>query len=170
MAVAITTSSGESAGYVVPGTGLIPNNMLGEEDLFPDGFHNYPAGERIYTMMTPTIVLKDGKPQLVTGSGGSIRIRSAIMQIISNLLDFQLPLEQAASHPRVHLEHRILQCEAGTDSAAMDELESLGYELNRWTNKSMYFGGAHSIVISENGEKTGFGDPRRAGCALHSLE
>ncbi|MFT5194583.1 MAG: gamma-glutamyltranspeptidase/glutathione hydrolase [Cellvibrionaceae bacterium] len=163
MAVAITTSSGESAGYVVPGTGLIPNNMLGEEDLFPDGFHNYPAGQRIYTMMTPTIVLKDGKPQLVTGSGGSIRIRSAILQIISNVLDFNLSLEKATEHPRIHLERKVLHCEAGTETAAMDELDSLGYELNRWSNRSMYFGGAHSVMIDPNQIKHGHGDSRRAG-------
>ncbi|MEM9777289.1 MAG: gamma-glutamyltransferase [Chloroflexota bacterium] len=165
MAVAITTSSGENAGYVVPGTGIVPNNMLGEEDLFPDGFHNYPAGERIYTMMTPVITLKDGKPFLVTGSGGSIRIRSAIMQVLSNVLDFKLSAEEAVEQARVHLERRVLQCEAGTDAAAMNELESLGYQLNRWPNRSMYYGGAHTIVIHD-GVAQGYGDSRRSGISL----
>ena len=166
MAVAITTSSGESAGYVVPGTGLIPNNMLGEEDLFPDGFHNYPAGRRIFTMMTPTIVLQDGRPKLVTGSGGSIRIRSAILQIISGILDFGLSLEAATEHARVHLEQRVLQCEAGTNQPAMDELASLGYELNRWDNRSMYFGGAHSVGMGDDSLAVGYGDSRRSGIWL----
>lgn len=166
MAVAITTSSGENAGYVVPGTGIVPNNMLGEEDLFPDGFHNYPAGQRIYTMMTPVIALKEGKPFLVTGSGGSIRIRSALMQVLSNVLDFKLPAEEAVEHARIHLERRILQCEAGTNTAAMDELESLGYQLNRWPNRSMYYGGAHTIVI-QDGVAQGVGDSRRSGIALN---
>lgn len=170
MAVSITTSSGESAGYVIPGTGLIPNNMLGEEDLFPDGFHNYPAGQRIYTMMTPTIVLKDGKARLVTGSGGSIRIRSAILQIISNVLDFGHQLDEATTQARVHLENKVLQCEAGTESSAMDELESLGYEINRWSKRSMYFGGAHSIMIDRDGNNYAFGDPRRSGTAAVSTQ
>ena len=80
------TTAGESAGYVVPGTGFIPNNIMGEEDLHPHGFHNRPAGRRIPTMMTPTIVLYEGQPRVALGSGGSIRIRSAILQVLSNLL------------------------------------------------------------------------------------
>src|SRR5690606_12819985 len=90
LAVALTTTAGESAGYVVPGTGYIPNNMLGEEDLHPKGFHTRPAGQRIPTMMTPAMVLQRGRPRLVVGSGGSIRIRSAILQTLSNLLDYRL--------------------------------------------------------------------------------
>src|SRR5690606_22190712 len=104
LAVSLTTTAGESAGYIVPGTGYIPNNMLGEEDLHPKGFHSRPAGQRIPTMMTPAVVLAGGQPRLVVGSGGSIRIRSAILQTLSNLLDYGLPLEAAVNLPRVHLD------------------------------------------------------------------
>src|SRR5690606_17349661 len=118
MAVALTTTAGESAGYVVPATGFIPNNILGEEDLSPNGFHQWPAGQRIPTMMTPTIVLKDGRIRLVTGSGGSNRIRSAILQTLVNALDYDMPLQEAVSAARVHVEDGILQCEWGYDVRA----------------------------------------------------
>ncbi|MFO7539418.1 MAG: gamma-glutamyltransferase, partial [Chloroflexota bacterium] len=110
LAVSLTTTAGESAGYVVPETGIILNNMLGEADLHPNGFHTRPAGERIPTMMTPTIVLKNGKTRLVLGSGGSIRIRSAILQVLCNLLDFQMTLNEAVNTARVHVEEGVLQC------------------------------------------------------------
>lgn len=163
LAVGLTTTAGESAGYVVPGTGYIPNNILGEEDLHPQGFHVRPSGQRIPTMMTPAIILRDGRPRLVVGSGGSIRIRSAILQTISNLLDYELPLDEAVNRGRVHLENGVVQCEAGYDPAAVDELERLGYRVNRWTSRGIYFGGAHSVALADDGWLVAAGDTRRGG-------
>lgn len=163
LAVSLTTTAGESAGYVVPGTGMIPNNILGEADLHPAGFHKRPSGRAIPTMMTPTFVLKDGKVRLVVGSGGSIRIRSAILQVLSNLLDFQMKLVKAVNITRVHLEDGILQCEEGYDPSEVDKLESWGYPVNRWDKRSIYFGGAHSVSRTENGHLVAAGDSRRGG-------
>ena len=163
MSVSLTTTAGESAGYVVPGTGFIPNNIMGEEDLHPQGFHSRPPGQRIPTMMTPTLILQNNQPRLAVGSGGSIRIRSAIMQVLSNLLDFQLPLAQAVNLARVHTENSVLQCEAGFNVHAVDELEALGYPVNRWDTRSIYFGGAHSVSRTGNGRLVAAGDNRRGG-------
>jgi gamma-glutamyltranspeptidase/glutathione hydrolase len=163
LAVSLTTTAGESAGYVVPGTGYIPNNILGEEDLHPAGFHTLPPGMRINTMMTPTVVLCGGQIRLVVGSGGSIRIRSAVLQVLSNLLDFQMTLNEAVNSARVHLEKGVFQCEHGVDPAAMNELESMGYRLNRWEKRSIYFGGAHSVSRTPSGRLVAAGDSRRGG-------
>ncbi|KAA3658255.1 MAG: gamma-glutamyltransferase, partial [Chloroflexi bacterium] len=163
LSVSLTTTAGESAGFVVPGTGYIPNNIMGEGDLHPNGFHSRPAGQRIPTMMTPTIVLKDGKTRLVVGSGGSIRIRSAILQVLSNLLDFNMSLENAVNTCRVHVESDALQCEAGFDPQAVYALASMGYGINRWSSRSIYFGGAHSVSRTENGRLVAAGDNRRGG-------
>lgn len=165
MTVSLTTTAGESAGYVVPGTGYIPNNIMGEEDLHPRGFHTRPAGHRIPTMMTPTIVLHGGRPRVVVGSGGSVRIRSAILQVLSNLLDFQMTLKDAVEAPRVHIENGVLQVEAGYIPAEVDKLESLGYPVNRWASRSIYFGGAHSVSRTPEGRLVGAGDSRRGGSA-----
>ncbi|MCP4362779.1 MAG: gamma-glutamyltransferase, partial [Chloroflexi bacterium] len=163
LAVSLTTTAGESAGYVVPGTGFIPNNMMGEEDLHPNGFHTRPSGKRLPTMMTPTIVRKDGMTRLVVGSGGSIRIRSAILQVLSNLLDYHMTLHDAVNTARVHVESGALQCEAGYDPTAVDELETLGHAVNRWPSRSIYFGGAHSVSRTSDGHLVAAGDNRRGG-------
>jgi gamma-glutamyltranspeptidase/glutathione hydrolase len=163
MTVSLTTTAGESAGYVVPGTGYIPNNIMGEEDLHPHGFHSRPAGRRISTMMTPAIVLQGGQPRVVVGSGGSIRIRSAILQVLSNLLDFKMTLNDAVNSARVHIEDGVMQCEKGYIPEAVDALEALGYVVNRWSNRSMYFGGAHSVSRTPDGRLVGAGDTRRGG-------
>lgn len=166
MMVSLTHTAGESAGYVVPGTGFIPNNMLGEADLHPQGFHTRPAGRRIPTMMTPTIILQNGVPRMSLGSGGSIRIRSAILQTLSNLLDYGMSLNDAVNSPRVHFEGGVFQCEGGYDETAVSQLEALGYPINRWQERSMYFGGAHSVSRTENGRLVGAGDSRRGGVTM----
>lgn len=163
LAVGLTTTAGESAGYVVPGTGFIPNNMMGEEDLHPHGFHSRPPGVRLPTMMAPAIVLQNGMTRLVVGSGGSIRIRSAILQTLSNVLDYGLPLAEAVNQARVHLENGVLQCEAGYDATAVTQLESMGYSVNRWPHRSIYFGGAHSVARLADGRLEAAGDNRRGG-------
>ena len=163
MAVSLTTTAGETAGHVVPGTGFIPNNILGEEDLHPAGFHARRPGDRIPTMMTPAIVLHQGRVRLVVGSGGSIRIRSAILQVLSNLLDFKMRLVDSVNASRVHLENGVLQCELGHDQAAVDALEAKGYPVNRWDRRSIYFGGAHSVSRTLDGKLVAAGDDRRGG-------
>ncbi len=163
LAIGLTTTAGESAGYVVPGTGYIPNNICGEADLHPAGFHMRPAGQRIPTMMTPLIVLHQAQTRLVSGSGGSERIRSAILQVLNNVLDYGLTLDEAVNHPRVHLENGVLQLEAGYDPAAADALESWGYRVNRWSRRSIYFGGAHSVQRLADGRLLAAGDNRRGG-------
>ena len=87
LACSVTCSNGSSSGVVVPGTGIHLNNMLGEQDLNPLGFHRYPAGRRLPSMMAPTVVRRAGAAELVLGSAGSNRIRSAILQTILRVVD-----------------------------------------------------------------------------------
>ena len=84
---AVTCSNGSGSGVLVPGTGVILNNMLGEEDLNPRGFHQIPPGTRVPSMMAPTVVLRDGEVVLAVGSAGSNRIRSAILQTVVRVLE-----------------------------------------------------------------------------------
>jgi gamma-glutamyltranspeptidase/glutathione hydrolase len=86
-ACSVTCTNGEGSGQVVPGTGMHLNNMLGEQDLNPYGFFTYPPGRRLPSMMAPTLVLRDGEPELVLGSAGSNRIRAAILQVIVGVVD-----------------------------------------------------------------------------------
>ena len=94
-AASVTCSNGTGSGVLPPGTGLHLNNMLGEEDLNPLGFHLHKPGTRVTSMMAPTVVLRDGKVELALGSAGSNRLRSAITQVIRYVVDYGLDLEQA---------------------------------------------------------------------------
>ena len=80
---------------LVPGTGVILNNMLGEEDLNPLGFHPIAPGRRVPSMMAPTVVLRDGEIELGLGSAGSNRIRSAILQTIVRAVEQGMAVAEA---------------------------------------------------------------------------
>ena len=164
LAVSLTTTPGETGGYVVGETGMLMNNILGEADLNPDGFHRWAAGARLSSMMAPTIVLDpDGSPRVVIGSGGANRLRSAVLQVTSNLLDFGLKADKAANWARVHFENGLLDLEAGIDEVVGTVLDMRGYRVNQWEGQSLYFGGAHVVARREDGRLTGAGDRRRGG-------
>jgi gamma-glutamyltranspeptidase/glutathione hydrolase len=163
----VTCSNGSCSGVVVPGTGMHLNNMLGEEDLNPLGFHRHPPGRRIPSMMAPTVVLKDGRPQIALGSAGSNRIRSAILQTILGVVDDGLAAQDAVNRPRVHWEGRAVEAEPGVDDAELRALEAEGREVIRFAERSLYFGGVQAVANDfETGELTGGGDPRRGGAAV----
>jgi gamma-glutamyltranspeptidase/glutathione hydrolase len=166
--VSITTSAGESAGFVVADTGVMLNNMLGETDLHPHGFHRLPPGRRLITMMSPVLALRQGQPLLAVGSGGSNRIRSAILQVLSNLFDFKLDLAEAVAAPRLHFENDVLQLEGGVSPGVAAGLEAAGYKVNRWPELNMFFGGVHAVARPgqtsvKNSAWLAVGDPRRGG-------
>ena len=165
--VAVTCSNGSCSGVVVPGTGVHLNNMLGEEDLNPLGYHLHTPGARVPSMMAPTVVLRDGVPEVALGSAGSNRIRSAILQTILHVVDDGLPAAEAVRAPRVHYEGGAVEAEPGIDPAALAELERAGWPVDRWTERNLYFGGVQAVVRdSRTGALSGGGDPRRGGAAV----
>ena len=163
-AASVTTSNGEGSGYVIPGTGIMVNNMLGEDDLNPHGFHNWHENRRISSMMSPTILLKDGQPEIILGSGGSKRIRTAILQVISNLIDFEMSVHQAVESPRVHWENSLFHLEPGFDLAKVTNITLPNQtEMVLWNEKNMFFGGVNTAIKTSAGLMAGAGDPRRQG-------
>jgi gamma-glutamyltranspeptidase/glutathione hydrolase len=160
----VTCSNGSCSGVVVPGTGMHLNNMLGEEDLNPLGFHRHPPGARVPSMMAPTVVLRDGAPEIAIGSAGSNRIRSAILQTVLGVVDHGLPAQDAVSSPRLHVEERQVDAEPGVDDAALDRLEQAGWTVRRWSEQNLFFGGVQCVARNpRTAELTGGGDPRRGG-------
>ena len=152
----LTTSNGEGSGYVLPGTGIMLNNMLGEEDLNPMGFHNWGKYRRLATMMSPSIVTRGGKPVMIIGSGGSNRIRSAIVQVLINYIYRGMSLKQSIDEPRLHLEGNKLYHEPGIKILPDD----LPFELlpHPFDEKNLFFGGVNAVTTNE-----GYSDPRRGG-------
>jgi gamma-glutamyltranspeptidase / glutathione hydrolase len=162
----VTCSNGSCSGVVVPGTGVHLNNMLGEQDLNPFGYHRHEPGARVPSMMAPTAVLREGRPEVALGSAGSNRIRSAIIQTIIAVVDGGLPAEEAVRRPRLHVEDEVVEAEPGVDSDALDRLERNGWTVRRWSEQNLYFGGVQAVARSEDGRLTGGGDPRRGGAAV----
>jgi gamma-glutamyltranspeptidase/glutathione hydrolase len=160
-AVALTASTGSGSGVVVPGTGIHLNNMIGEFDLAKPP----RPGARLASMMSPSIVLRDGLPHVVVGSAGSLRLRGAVMQIVVNAVAHDLPVEDAIERPRVHLEGEDLHCEGGHDPAELDKLEEMGWNVTRWRRRNLYFGGASAVTFVD-GKLAAAGDPRRGGAGV----
>jgi gamma-glutamyltranspeptidase / glutathione hydrolase len=162
-ACSVTCSNGSASGVIVPGTGVHLNNMLGEQDLNPHGFHRYPPGRRMPSMMAPTVVLRDGAPALAVGSAGSNRIRSAILQTIIHSLDEGATATEAVDAPRVHWEEGVVYTEPGIDSSA---LAAVGRELAPFRERNLFFGGVQAAARDTDGRFSGGGDPRRGGASV----
>lgn len=163
--VSLSSSNGAGSGVMVPGTGVLLNNMLGEEDLNPDGFGTGRPGSRLTSMMAPTIVERDGVPAIAVGAAGSNRLRSAITQTVVSLVDQGLDAGAAVRRARVHPEGGGLDVEGGISSDLCAELGRAGHALRRWDGMNLFFGGV-SVVARHGDELSGAGDPRRGGGAF----
>jgi gamma-glutamyltranspeptidase / glutathione hydrolase len=158
----VTCSNGSGSGVFVEGTGIQLNNMLGEEDLNPLGFHATIPGQRLPSMMSPTVALREGELVLGLGSGGSNRIRSAVTQTIVRYLGEGMTLEQAVGAPRLHFEGGTVHAEPGVDEAALGGFERAGRTVVRWRDRNLYFGGVHAVGAG-HGVPEAAGDARRGG-------
>ncbi|MEM6678024.1 MAG: gamma-glutamyltransferase [Pseudomonadota bacterium] len=189
-AASLTLSNGEGCGLIVPGTGIMPNNMLGEEDLVPglaeDRPFDWPRGVRLASMMAPTMMMTPEGRLAVLGSGGSNRIRSALVQVIAALAS-GTDLETAITAPRLHVEGTGREAQfdyervglgaaaetalretwAGLCGAPVPERGDHEAEseigLRAWDETSMFFGGVHAVLREAGGGLVAVGDPRRAG-------
>jgi len=165
-AAAATVSNGEGNGEVLPGCGFMLNNMLGEEDLIPGGFQSWRQGERLSSMMAPTIAEWEGRV-LALGSGGSNRIRTALLQVLARHIGESRPLEEAIAAPRLHLEKDgKLSFEDLYGEGAREAMLAAYPEAKVFPDRNLFFGGAHAVLRTEKGDFDGAGDPRRAGVSL----
>ncbi len=169
MCASVTCSNGSGSGVLVPGTGVILNNMLGEEDLNPLGFHRIAPGRRVPSMMAPTVVLRDGEIVLGVGSAGSNRIRSAILQTVVRAVEQELPVAAAIEAPRLHFEAGVLQAEPGIEEGALARLEARGIAVARRPQINLFFGGVQAVARDPaTGVLSGGGDPRRGGAVAYA--
>ncbi len=178
-AASLTVSNGEGSGYVLSGTGMHVNNMLGEEDIHPRGFHVDPPGFHLRTMMAPTIVASPHGHELALGSGGSNRLRNAILAVLSHVIEHGQSAKNAVDAPRLHLEY----CTQSVGSSVDGSNTSLRLAYERpglsgdtasalcaahpenfveFPEDNMYFGGVH-LALRDGSRFVGAGDHRRGG-------
>lgn len=160
-AVSVTTSNGEGCGHVISTSGIMLNNMMGEEDLNPHGWFAWEEGIRLPSMMAPTAVLKDGIAKLILGSAGSNRIRSAITETIINNLEYKMSLNESINAPRIHFEKNIVCLEPDINEFIKMELEK-NYELQYFDDLNVFFGGVQAV----NGDLEGACDSRRGAAVI----
>jgi gamma-glutamyltranspeptidase / glutathione hydrolase len=153
----LTTSLGLGSGDFVPGFDLHLNSMLGEADLMTGSLE---PGGRMASMMAPTVAVGDGGIALAAGAAGGTRLRSALIQVVSGVLDEGVDLQEAIDRPRLHPVGPIVHLEPGFAEETIAELGAHGFEARVWPRPHHYFGGVSAVT------RTGAaGDPRRSGAA-----
>jgi len=160
MAAGLSSTLGSGSGVFRGGTQL--NNMLGELDVI--GPHEKAPGDRLASMMTPTLVLGAGRPELVIGSAGSVRLAGAIAQVTWRILRGMHVLD-AICAPRLHVEGTTLHLEGGWPDADVQTLPA-SWHVNRWDALNLFFGGVQAVQGSEGGVLEAAGDPRRGGVGV----
>ncbi|MEM7193172.1 MAG: gamma-glutamyltransferase, partial [Pseudomonadota bacterium] len=166
-AAALSLSNGEGNGYVVGNHGFMLNNMLGEEDVVGAAPGEWQAATRMSSMMAPTIILEEDGTVTALGSGGSNRIRTAILQVALNVIAHGMDVEQALAAPRLHVERGgALSFEPGFSDEDQAAFRAHDENAKAWPEQNLFFGGVHVARWHERRGASGAGDPRRAGSAI----
>jgi gamma-glutamyltranspeptidase/glutathione hydrolase len=156
-ACVFTTSLGLGSGDFVPGLDLHLNSMLGEADLLRGRLE---PGERMASMMAPTLAVDRDGLSLAAGAAGGTRLKTALLSVVVGILDEGLTAAEAIGRPRFHPAPDVINAEPGVDEGALQALEARGRTVRRWPARHHYFGGVS--VVSRSGSA---GDPRRSGAA-----
>jgi gamma-glutamyltranspeptidase/glutathione hydrolase len=155
------------SGVLVPGTGIMLNNEMGDFNPQPGTANSVEPKKRPLSSMTPTIMLKNGKPFLSVGSPGATRIISALTQIVVNVVDFRMNIQDAIEAARIHCMTGDIFLESRIPKAVQDALTAKGHKLSVRGEMDLYFGGAQGVMISPATSRLyGAGDPRRDGAAV----
>ncbi len=158
-AVGLSSTLGSGSGVFRHGFQL--NNMLGELDVI--GTEERKPGARLPSMMTPTLVLDAGRPRLVLGSAGSVRLGGAILLVVAAVARQGLPVEDAVARPRLHVDRGVVHVEGGWADGVAGALAGDGWEVVQWTDRNLFFGGVSAVERRPNGSLGAAGDPRRGG-------
>jgi gamma-glutamyltranspeptidase / glutathione hydrolase len=157
-ACVLTTSLGLGSGDFLPGLDLHLNSMLGESDLIREPLR---PGERMASMMAPTLVFDDAGLELALGAAGGTRLRTALVGVLGRALHDGATVQEAIDRPRFHPAAELVNAEPGVDETFLSAIESSGRPVRRWPALHHYFGGVSAVG------RTGAGaDPRRSG-AVH---
>jgi len=157
-ACVLTTSLGLGSGDFLPGYDMHLNSMLGESDLLIGPLQ---AGGRMASMMSPTVALDGDGLVIAAGAAGGTRLRPALAQVLSGILDEQLEPQEAVDRPRLHSTGHVVHVEPGFDEAGIDALLDHGYDVRLWSSLHHYFGGVSAVARAGAAA-----DPRRSGSAL----
>lgn len=164
VALTQTLNSFFGSGIVVPGTGIILNNEM--NDFGGWRANQARPGKRPVSNMSPTIVLREGKPFMSIGMAGATRIISGLPQIIMNMVDYGMDIQSAISVPRFYCSSEKISLESRIGPGIRKDLKGMGYEIDVRRDFDIYFGGAQGVMIDgKTGIIYGGADPRREASA-----
>jgi gamma-glutamyltranspeptidase/glutathione hydrolase len=158
-AVVLTTSLGLGSGDWLPRFDLHLNSMLGEADLL---IGELVPGDRMASMMSPTLAFDEDGLVLALGAAGGTRLRSALVQVVSGILDVGLGAREAVERPRLHPVGEVVHVEPGFADDILASLGRAGFSVRSWPSRHHFFGGVSAVTRSGAA-----GDPRRSGSARH---
>lgn len=147
-----TINSLFGARYIVPGTGMIPNNYMHVFDPHPDRASSVAPGKRVTSSMSPVIVTKAGTPIYALGLPGGLRIFPSVMQALSNLIDHGMTVQEAVEAPRVWTQGHALELEGGIAPGVFEALRGMGHDVLRVGNVA---GGMSAIHFHADGTMEG---------------
>jgi gamma-glutamyltranspeptidase / glutathione hydrolase len=172
VAVTYTLNMAYGSGVTVAGAGFLLNDEMDDFAAKPGAPNTYglvqgernaiAPGKRPLSSMVPTIVLKDGKPFLVLGAPGGSRIPTAVLQVITNVIDFHMNVQDAVDFPRVHHQWKPdrLDFEMGVSPDTISALKGMGYSIEE--ARPRILARVEAILISD-GWLEGANDSRSAG-------
>ena len=158
------------SGVTVPGTGIILNDTMHDFEPRPKMANSVGPWKVPLSSMSPTIVLREGRPIMALGSAGGPRIVSSTLQVLLNVIEFGMHVKEAVAAPRMHVQGEQVQLESSIPRATVAGLRKMGHkvEVRRRKDKDdpgLYFGGVHAAYLA--GEAmSGGADPRRDGLAV----
>ena len=158
-----TINSLFGARFMIPGTGIIPNNYMSLFDPRPGRALSVAPGKRVTTSMAPTIVLREGRPAFALGLPGGLRIFGSAMQAIVNLIDHGMSLQEAVEAPRLWTQGQGMEVEEAFPAASRRELEARGWSLLPVPHVG---GGMAAIGFGADGVATGAACWRADGVAI----
>jgi len=158
-ACVLTTSLGLGSGDWLPALDLHLNSMLGESDLIREPLR---PGDRMASMMAPTLAFTGRELELALGAAGGTRLRTALVGVLGAVLSEGIEPQTAIDRPRFHPADDVVNAEPGVDESWLATLERHGRAVRRWTARHHYFGG-----VSALGRLGAGADPRRSGAVRH---
>jgi gamma-glutamyltranspeptidase/glutathione hydrolase len=158
----MTHSLGLPSGAITDGVGFMYKGCMAQFDPRPGRATSIAPGKARFSAMCPTIVMRDGKPEIVIGAPGATQIVMGVMQAILNVLDFGMTMTEAVCAPRFSAMSDAIDVSNRIARRTARELEAMGYRVLR-DARTYGFASVHGIRVTQGG-LDGAADPNHDGC------